>query len=406
MPTPLEADRAVHEALVEYVRRAKTLRQIHSNKGTAAARWARIYLVVTLGLGTIVSVVGFMGTEAMAKAVGNSISVQDMSNLYAVAVLIIVVLSIFGLIYRFDDRSNRHYRSIEILTEFIRDSEDRALLSQRGVSLLSVNDLVELRTRYKGILSALPANSDKEYLRAKNSAASKQRAKVAAERAQLGDFSNQWTSDSVSGVIERDLASQLTALMLGDSRRLAVLKTIASTLGGKAWLTGGFIRDAVWDSLHDYQISTPTDDVDIIYFDEADTTEASEQIMQNRLCALSPNIKWSVKNEARMHLVSNDNPYHSMNEAVASFPETATAVAVQLSDSKLRIMAPHGLGDLFSLTLRPTALKSTGSFDRRIASKRWVERWPKLAVAPVFAPPHSDGPEAMGAPGGQPSTVD
>lgn len=382
MPTPLEVDRAVYESIVEYVRRAKTLRQIHSNKGATTAHWARVYLGVTVGLGTLVSVIGFMGPEAMEKAIGGALSTPDTSTIYAVSVLMIVILSIFGLIYRFDERSTRHYRSIEILTEFIRDSEDRALLSQRGIVLLTVDDLSEARTRYKGILASLPANTDKEYLKAKNSAASKKAAATEAERSSTLDIAKQWTADAEVDLLERDLASQLAVLMLGDSRRLSVLRTVAATLGGQAWITGGFIREAVWDALHNYQIPTPSDDIDVIYFDQQDTAEASEKMMRRRLLELSPNVNWSVKNEARMHVVAMDAPYHSMRDAVARFPETATAIAVQLDDGRLRIMAPHGLRDLFSLTLRPTAPESTPAFDRRISSKQWADRWPKLVIAP------------------------
>jgi hypothetical protein len=68
---------------------------------------------------------------------------------------------------------------------------------------------------------------------------------------------------------------------------------------------------------------------------------------------------------------------------MAFWPETATAVAIRLHDGALEIAAPFGLDDLFGLILRPTpAFRNDRlpAFHDRIATKRWLERWPKLSL--------------------------
>jgi uncharacterized protein len=67
---------------------------------------------------------------------------------------------------------------------------------------------------------------------------------------------------------------------------------------------------------------------------------------------------------------------------VASWPETATAVAVRLlPDDHLHVIAPCGLDDLFGLVLRrnPTRV-SLDEFRRRYREKAIQETWPRVRV--------------------------
>jgi hypothetical protein len=54
-----------------------------------------------------------------------------------------------------------------------------------------------------------------------------------------------------------------------------------------------------------------------------------------------------------------------------------------LNDGAIEIIAPHGLDDLFSMTVRPTPAFRAGNlpiFRQRLREKRWLERWPRLVV--------------------------
>jgi hypothetical protein len=128
------------------------------------------------------------------------------------------------------------------------------------------------------------------------------------------------------------------------------------------------------------QIATVIKDVDIVYFDTTDLAEASEVKLTSSLTSKYPNVKWSVKNQARVHLVAHHEPYTSLKAAISRFPETATAVAVQLDKGALRIVAPLGLQDLFQLSIRANPRANRASFDHRLIEKKWLQRWPLLSV--------------------------
>lgn len=150
------------------------------------------------------------------------------------------------------------------------------------------------------------------------------------------------------------------------------------------WIGAGLVRSAVWDHLHGRPPAPTFDDVDVAWFDPARIDPAMDTVVERQLRARTPTLIWSVKNQARMHSQNGDRPYRSTSDAIAHWPETATAVAVRLDGDALDVAAPFGLDDLFALVLRPTpafSAEKRSIFDERIASKRWRDRWPNLALA-------------------------
>lgn len=85
-----------------------------------------------------------------------------------------------------------------------------------------------------------------------------------------------------------------------------------------------------------------------------------------------------------MHLRNGDAPYLSTENALSYWPETATAVAVRLTDAGLlEVIAPFGLDDLFELRLRPGPGfegEKIEVFRERVVRKRWLERYPLLVT--------------------------
>jgi hypothetical protein len=74
-------------------------------------------------------------------------------------------------------------------------------------------------------------------------------------------------------------------------------------------------------------------------------------------------------------------PFLDTDEAVATFPETASCVGVRLVGDRLEVVAPYGLDDLFGLVCRHNPARVPTSFyAERIAEKCWRERWPRLTV--------------------------
>lgn len=174
-------------------------------------------------------------------------------------------------------------------------------------------------------------------------------------------------------------------LMTVDPLRRAALEVVAGLNLPDCWIGAGFVRDAIWDHLHGYGATEPSGDVDVIWHDAVSPTPDADKSIEQRLRDTMPDLEWSVKNQARMHIRNGDSPYVSVAEAMRHWPETATAIAVRLGyGGIIEVNAPFGLKDLFALKLRPTPhflSDKLNIFADRVASKHWIERYPKLAMA-------------------------
>jgi uncharacterized protein len=150
------------------------------------------------------------------------------------------------------------------------------------------------------------------------------------------------------------------------------------------WICAGFVRSKIWDTLHGFSERTATPDVDVIYFDATNVDEAEEKKYEEQLYKLLPNIPWSVKNEARMHVVNGLPPYASSVDAISQFPETATALGVTLDNQgKLSLTAPHGIEDTLHFIIRPTPTfladpALLAHYENRLIQKNWQAKWPKV----------------------------
>ncbi|WP_342563959.1 nucleotidyltransferase family protein [Paenibacillus sp. FSL R7-0345] len=160
-----------------------------------------------------------------------------------------------------------------------------------------------------------------------------------------------------------------------------------STLGlPDCWVCAGFVRSKVWDLQHGFSSKTPLADVDVIYFDPDDLREETEKIREARLREIDSSVPWSVKNQARMHVINGLAPYTSSTDGMAHFPETATALGLALTPQDgLRLSAPHGIRDAIGLVVRPspffTATPQLQSvYEQRVAKKNWRAVWPLLQV--------------------------
>ena len=161
------------------------------------------------------------------------------------------------------------------------------------------------------------------------------------------------------------------------AERLAV---VAAHGPPDAWIGAGFLRNAVWDVLsgRDPQ-DVPPADLDVVHHDPAQASAARDAAFEAALAAAAPGLPWSVANQARMHGRNGHAPYRDLADALAHWPETATAIAARLRDGAVEILAPHGVADLFALVARPTGADA-GAMHARIAAKGWHDRWPMLRV--------------------------
>jgi uncharacterized protein len=82
-------------------------------------------------------------------------------------------------------------------------------------------------------------------------------------------------------------------------------------------------------------------------------------------------------------------PLGSAAAGVATWPETATAVAVCLrADDGLEVLAPCGLADLLGGVCRRNPCRVTvEEYRRRLVRKRVAERWPKVVIIDSYSCP-------------------
>ncbi|KMM39705.1 hypothetical protein AB986_08770 [Alkalihalobacillus macyae] len=156
------------------------------------------------------------------------------------------------------------------------------------------------------------------------------------------------------------------------------------------YVGAGSLVQTVWNYLSGYPISYGISDIDIIYFDDKDLTKEKEEMIELKLASSLSDLplEIDVKNEARVHLWykkkfgKDINPYQSLEDAINSWPTTATALGVRReTNGEFKVYAPYGLNDLFSMTVRANKQLISRDIYEEKATK-WLNLWPKLTVIP------------------------
>lgn len=171
-----------------------------------------------------------------------------------------------------------------------------------------------------------------------------------------------------------------------DSWMMELLKTVKTLHLPDWWICAGFVRSKIWDVLHGFTERTPLPDIDVIYYDAANIDELEEKMFEERLRNLIPGIPWSVKNQARMHVINNLQPYTSSFDGISKFPETVTALGVKLDDEdNIILAAPWGIDDAINLEVKPTPFFAETKermkvYEKRVAKKAWDSIWIEVDV--------------------------
>ncbi|QBG34426.1 nucleotidyltransferase family protein [Litorilituus sediminis] len=167
-------------------------------------------------------------------------------------------------------------------------------------------------------------------------------------------------------------------LLKNDKHRLAILDCVYRLPIKHAYVGAGFVRNMVWDHLHDLPQSTELTDIDVIYFDCYEPQEKQYQYEQ-RLNAMMANVNWQVRNQAYMHLRNKDKAYQNLLDAMSYWPEKETAVAIRkLDEARYECISAFSLASLFNLQLSYNPKRPLSVFQQRVADKQWLQKWPKL----------------------------
>ena len=171
--------------------------------------------------------------------------------------------------------------------------------------------------------------------------------------------------------------------IIEDDKWMMDILHVAQKLNLPDWMIGaGFVRNKVWDYLHGYKNEKVlTRDIDLIYFDKNNIDENKDSQLSKETKE-NTGVDWEIVNQAYTHKWHNRESYRDAEEALADWVETPTCVAVSINnEGKLQLYAPHGIDDLVNLTVRKNPRCSdAGSYESRVTSKRWKEKWPKLNI--------------------------
>jgi hypothetical protein len=427
--------RSISEYLEKYRNKATVVREIHSNIAEKKRWWDLRHTLATIILGAGVTFMGFMGADrifdaftssdsptavipqsnishlpaskqttvqpkvgtegqgdptdrlsldttgpslvtqlpqAIAEAgrseasINKSTSKNNFVLLFSLATLSLFIVSTLNLIYRWKEDHMSHFRGVVQLTAYINWLDELRFI---GISSTDVYTLKRIRDRYQSIVEALPPNNAKDYLIAKKTLAKK------TEQAQPLEAKN-------LNLLNADTSLEFVVNVAGQSPLMIMILKNLREIGCVFWLGGGSIRNQVWDEITGS--ITPIDDFDVIYFDKDNLDPAYEKYLEKKLSLQIPEgIKISVKNQARMHLVSGEPANRSLEDAIAQWPETATAIAIRLNElDEIVTIAPYGYSDLLNMVVRPTPYHAAhrASYEARKASKNWDTLWPGLSI--------------------------
>jgi hypothetical protein len=171
-----------------------------------------------------------------------------------------------------------------------------------------------------------------------------------------------------------------------------VLQAVRDEQLPDAWIGAGALRDLVWGERYGTGfLSEEVRDVDVAFFDPHDLSRANDDRATERLQQRLRDIPWEAKNQAAVHTWypakfggAAVDPLTSIHDAVGTWPETATAVAVRLdADDVIEICAPLGVADLLNGVWRrnPRRVDIQRSL-ARLSRHQPATRWPRVSAIP------------------------
>ncbi|HEX9065303.1 MAG TPA: nucleotidyltransferase family protein [Streptosporangiaceae bacterium] len=183
---------------------------------------------------------------------------------------------------------------------------------------------------------------------------------------------------------------ELQALVRSSDWLMTVLAAVRDERVPDGWTGAGVLRDLVWGERYGHGFrAAEVHDVDVAFFDPASLSRAHDDAVTAALAARLPGVPWQARNQAAVHTWyaarfggEPPAPLVSIADAVGTWPETATAVAVRLSGSgTLEVCAPYGLADLLGGIWRWNPRRVSAAFARqRLARHRPAVRWPGVTV--------------------------
>lgn len=164
----------------------------------------------------------------------------------------------------------------------------------------------------------------------------------------------------------------------------------ASELKMPNWYLGaGGIVQTVWNVKHDFNPENGIKDYDLVYYDANSISYEAEDAFIQRGKEIFKDIPVlvEIRNQARVHLWYEKHfgkpigRYKSTEEAISTWPTTATSIGARKEKGQFQVYAPFGLDDLLDMIVRANkALITEKIYQDKV--DRWIKIWPNLKVVP------------------------
>jgi uncharacterized protein len=182
--------------------------------------------------------------------------------------------------------------------------------------------------------------------------------------------------------------ARLAEVLSGEPWIMNALAAVAASSLPDAWVGAGAIRDVVWGTLYGRFSPAAVRDIDVPYFDPADLSMERDVAAQDTLSRLA-DLPWEATNQAAVHTWYHQyfggppvDSFSCVHDAIATWPETATCVAVRQEPEGLEVCAPLGLGDLLGGVWRVNPVRVTPAVSMaRLQRQRVRVRWPGVTIA-------------------------
>ncbi|MBU2491797.1 MAG: nucleotidyltransferase family protein [Bacteroidetes bacterium] len=153
------------------------------------------------------------------------------------------------------------------------------------------------------------------------------------------------------------------------------------------YLGAGCIAQTIWNYLHGYDLNKNINDYDVVYFDRSDLSFNSENKTIQKINNVFKDlpVKLDIKNQARVHLWYEEhfgysiNSYENINDAINTWPTTATCIGVKITNGKFLYYSTFGLNDIFNMVVKPNKVQITKEIYEN-KTKRWEKCWPMLKI--------------------------
>jgi len=182
-------------------------------------------------------------------------------------------------------------------------------------------------------------------------------------------------------------SARLAELLSAEPWIMRALTAVHASDLPDAWVGAGAIRDVVWGTLYGRFSPAEVRDIDVPYFDPADLSMERDVAAQDTLSRLA-DLPWEATNQAAVHTWYQEyfggppvDSFSCVHDAIATWPETATCVAVRQQPEGLEVCAPHGLGDLLGGVWRVNPVRVTPAVSMaRLQRQRVRDRWPAVSI--------------------------